>query len=494
MKFPIGFLPYVPVKGNYQKESINFGILNPNVGLLLPLGAGKTYVSIQISRYRIQQDNVNKVLVVVPTTLMYNWEEAIYKFSEYDSMVLHGDRPERLRLIYQFKYNDIPFGIINYEALMPFFPDLTKLPLDSITADESARYISNNEANRTKAIITLGDQVKYRQILTGSLIANKPMGIFSQFRFLDQAKMFAPYNKNFYQWRHYFFNEKNFGRYKKFYLDKNKVDLLKSCIFSKSITFSRQEVLKDNPTPVFHTINLIASGSTMSMYYDLEKKVLAEIETAEGTKELNITNIFTRLMRLQQFTSGFIRVDQSSNPVALDRTPKLDALIEEVETIIDAGESMVIFDRFLFSIDMISSILKKLKIKHVVMTGADSAKEKSAKWKGYQHDKTMPVFIGQIAASGIGIELHKLHEKSEEEDFQHIIFYNKTFVLDHYVQACGRIDRIGTTRRSRYVNLILKNTIDEKIHDTLTERGEIADLIMSKGVSGWLKGGHNQEK
>ena len=153
MKFPIGYKPYVPVKGDYQKESIIFGIENPETGLLLPLGAGKTYVSIQISRYRIQKENVKKILIVVPTTLLYNWKEAINKFSEYQSLILHGSREIRVALINAFKNNKVHFGIINYEALMPFFTELSKIPLDSIVADESARYISNNGANRTKAII-----------------------------------------------------------------------------------------------------------------------------------------------------------------------------------------------------------------------------------------------------------------------------------------------------------------------------------------------------
>jgi len=133
---------------------------------------------------------------------------------------------------------------------------------------------------------------------------------------------------------------------------------------------------------------------------------------------------------------------------------------------------------------MISSILKKLKIKHVVMTGADSAKEKSAKWKGYQHDKTMPVFIGQIAASGIGINLFK---EDTEDTFQHSLFYARSFILDHYVQALGRTDRIGQNASPRYINFILKGTIDERINETLKERKSIAELIMAKNTRGWLK-------
>jgi len=140
--------------------------------------------------------------------------------------------------------------------------------------------------------------------------------------------------------------------------------------------------------------------------------------------------------------------------------------------------------RFRHTINMISKFLETKKIKHTVMTGDDSPKEKAKKWKGFQTSKTINIFIGQIVAGGIGIELFKINSTAK---YQHALFVENVFGLDSRLQAVGRTDqRIGQKSACRVVDFLIKETIDEKIYNSIIKDEEVADSIMKKGVTQWI--------
>ena len=414
------------------------------------------------------------ILVVCPTTVILNWKIQIKRFSGYDALDLHAAREERLRRLGLIDYN---FYIINYEALPLFIMELFKLKFDMIIFDESARYIRNIRAKRTKSAILLSDKAKYKLILTGTPIANRPLDIWSQFRVLDGGETFG---SNFYSYRSKYFYKINIGRWPKWIVKKQSIPLLQSSIYENCIRFTR-DVLDNAPERVYDTL-IVPINNIEKDYNDVKVKVMSEIETMKGTVNLQINNILTKLLRLQQVTSGFIK-NESGVEVMLTHTPKLDALIEEVESIVDSDESVVVWCRFLFSIKMIANKLKEKKIKSITMQGSD--KDKYAKWKGFQKSRDIDVFIGQVSAGSVGIELFKLEEENAE--FQHMIFYEYTWTLDDIEQAKGRIDRIGQKSKCRYLTLYVEKTIDETMLEVIRDRKKIVDLIIERGVEEVVK-------
>ena len=480
MKLPKNLNPLYKPYGQYQTDTIGFGVIKDNPGLLLCLGSGKTYCSINICRWRIQNNNVKKILVICPTTIMLKWQGEIHKFSEHRATVLHDEiRDNRIEKIHLFNHDNTHFGIINYEALYPFYQELSELTLDIIVADESARYIKNAGSKRTKASIWLGDKVRYRSILTGTPIANKPLDIWSQYRFLDKGKTFG---LNFWAWRNHFFNKISYGQYNKWEVKKDRIQELNRKIYINAIRFKTEDVLKDLPERSNVLIDLEMNKYLLKVYNKIKSKIIAEIETEMGQATLNIPHIFTKLIRLQQVTSGYIK-DVDDNIKNLKELPKLNAVVEEVETIVEHKESVIVWCRFRYTIKLLSEMLGK--IKHVVMTGDDSHTEKGKKWKEFQESKTLNVFIGQVEAGGIGIELFKINSGAE---FQHMIFAENTFVLDHREQAIGRsYGRIGQKSKTRVVDFIFKDTIDEKIYDTVLNNKRIAEEILNNGITKFLE-------
>jgi SNF2 family DNA or RNA helicase len=348
-----------------------------------------------------------------------------------------------------------------------------KLGFDMIIFDESARFIKTHDTNRTIASTILADMAKSKLILTATPIANKPMDLFAQLRAMDGGEAFGT---NFWRFRNGFFENKGSSRFPNWKLKDEKVGILRSRLYKNCIRMKKEDVLDDLPPIIQQTILLEPSEDFLKNYNEAQKKVLAIIETEQaGRAVVNITSVLTKLLRLQQLTSGFAKDKITGEEKVMAMTPKLDALIEQVELVMDAEESCVVWCRFHKTMDMIEEALKKKKIRCVTMSGKDSGKQKYAKWTGFQKDKNLNVFIGQVEAGGIGIELFK--EDSIAEKHQHMFFYENTWSLDVRDQAEGRIHRIGQNSTCVYVDVIMNGT----------ENQEIADYILDHGVSHFLK-------
>jgi len=496
LKLPKDFNIIGPELYDYQLDSFLFCLQRDNSGLLLQMGLGKSRIAIDVARYRMQFDNVKKILVVCPTSILYNWELEVKKFSEYKSAILHAHSKEDR--INKTLSNSYTFGIINYEALYPLLRDLgvinkvsgkktfvlasnykdilATMGFGMIIFDESARFIKTHDARRTICSIILSDVVDYKLILTGTPISNRPLDVWSQFRALDGGKTFGPDYYAFRSFYFYKFPNNNWGRY---FLKKDRSHLFSSKLYSVCIRKKKSDVLKDLPQQLYSTIHIKMPSDLRQLYVDVKRQIISEIETQEGTTTLIIPSILAKLLRLQQITAGFTVKDGKT--VQLVQQPKLEALIEHIELIIDQEESAIIWCRFLKSISMIADRLSRLGIKHVTMSGEDKDKDKFNKWKGYQQSKDTNIFIGQVESGGIGIELFKMD--SLEEKTQYSIFYENTYSLDVREQAKSRVHRIGQKSTCMYTDLIVEDSIDEFIIKSLEQKKNVADMILDGGIN-----------
>ena len=495
MKPPKNF-NFITEPYEYQLESFLFAIKRFNAGLLLDMGLGKSKVSIDVARYYKKFDNTRKVLIVCPATLLYNWENQVITHSEYEPLIIsHNDRYERIaRLKYDFE-----FGIINYESLFPTLRDmdvlakhksdlyllekgedlLKKLKIDMIIFDESSRYIKTVDTQRTFSSTILADNSRHKMILTGTLIDNYPKDVFAQFRVMDGGRTFG---LNYYKFLNFYFSDVGYGNFKKYELKKGRIGLLQKSIYTNCIRKRKEEVL-DLPEKIFKVIEVAFDNKSRAMYESVKKKILSEIEIEGGTTVLQLFSILAKLQKLQQITSGFI-INQDKS-FTLVQTPKLDALKEEVYSILENGRSVVIWCRFLKSIDLISKMLDGHHIKYITLSGADKDKKKRyEKLVLFQNSPTINVFIGQVESGGFGTELFKID--APPNSIQYCIYYENTWSLATRLQSMDRIHRIGQNSTCMYIDLAIKDTIDMQILESINKNKDVADAVMEKGVKGWV--------
>jgi len=175
LALPKGFEPKVPLY-RHQRLGLQYCIRLSNTGLFYEQGLGKTCIAINAMRYRIERGQVSRVLVVVPKNVMYTWENEIRKHSNLRSTILHDNQWRIRRQKFQ---EESEFYIINYDGVSLFYDDILNLMPDALILDESTR-IKNPTANRTKAILKLSKEIRYKLVLTGTPLTNSPMDIFCQ--------------------------------------------------------------------------------------------------------------------------------------------------------------------------------------------------------------------------------------------------------------------------------------------------------------------------
>lgn len=172
-------------------------------GLLFEMGCGKTLTAIMIAGTAYQMGKVEKVLVVAPTSVCSVWPKDFAEFADFKAniKVLLGDKNRRLKLLNDldnFPFKALKVAVINYESTWRegIFDALYEWNADMIICDESQR-IKSHDAEQSKAMHKLGDQAKYKLILSGTPVQNNAIDLYSQYRFLDPTI----FGTNFYQFR-----------------------------------------------------------------------------------------------------------------------------------------------------------------------------------------------------------------------------------------------------------------------------------------------------
>ena len=167
------------------------------------MGCGKTLTAISVAGAGYQMGKVAKVLIVAPTSVCAVWPKEFQEYADfrYTIRTLLGDKAKRIKELddlERFPFPSLKVAVINYESTWRegIFERLMQYDADLIIADESQR-IKTHDAEQSKAMHKLGDQARYKMILSGTPVQNDAIDIFSQYRFLDPTV----FGFNFYPFR-----------------------------------------------------------------------------------------------------------------------------------------------------------------------------------------------------------------------------------------------------------------------------------------------------
>jgi SNF2 family DNA or RNA helicase len=235
----------------------------------------------------------------------------------------------------------------------------------------------------------LGARAKYRLLLTGTVITNKAIDVFSQYKFLNPAI----FGQSFYVFRNRYFDMVGYGQHTPVLKKSMEQDLMKR-IHSIAFRATKAECL-DLPetTDIVRYVEL--EPAAMKIYKDLVRDSYAEL----GHSEVTVTNILTRLLRLSQITGGFIGGDEGG-PVQRISTAKEEALEDIIEDVLQSGKKLVIMARFIPEINAICRLLEKKGIRYSLLMGG--VKDRDEQVAAFQNDPEVQVFVGQIATAGLG--------------------------------------------------------------------------------------------
>jgi SNF2 family DNA or RNA helicase len=340
----------------------------------------------------------------------------------------------------------------------------------TLMAIDESTTIKSPSAARTKSIIDLGKDVKYKRILTGSPVTKSPLDLFTQCFFLDAWLL---EHQSFYSFK------TRYAVFKKIHVRGRSVDIVSGyknlAELSEKIKLFSYRVLKDDcldlPEKTFMKRIVKLTEQQEKVYEQMKKLALAEL----NGKLVTTASVLTQLMRLHQITCGhFVSDDGTTQWLPNERLDELMNVLNEIE-----GKA-VIWAHYRYDIKIIVQAIKdEFGENSVVTYFGDTTQDERQRAIKLIQDSQSPVrfIVGTPQTGGYGITLTGAST---------MIYYSNGYDLEKRQQSEARIDRIGQTKNMTYIDIIAENTVDEKIVKALRKKVNIASQIMGEELKDWI--------
>ncbi|MHB1455113.1 MAG: DEAD/DEAH box helicase [Saccharofermentanales bacterium] len=406
---------------------------------------------------------IKKALIVCPLSIVGVWQEEFQKFAAFDylTVTLEGSSEKKAEMLQQTTGRQLQVVIVNYESMWRLEKELLNWDADMVIADEGHK-IKTHNISASKSMHKLGAKARYRMLLTGTLITNKALDVFSQYKFLNPS-IFGP---SFYSFRCRYFDMTGFGSHTPVLKKSMESDLTQK-IHSIAYRTTKAECL-DLPE-IIDIVRLVELETTAARIY----KGLVEESFAELLKgEVTVTNILTRLLRLSQLTGGFIGDDEGNTPQKVS-SAKLSALEDIIDEVVNENRKLVVIARFIPEIKAICKLLESKKIQYSLIMGG--IKNRDVQVSQFQNDPAVQVFVGQIATAGLGITLTAAST---------MVFYSVDYSMSNFEQTKARIHRVGQKYPCTYIYLAAVGTVDEKVLKALQNKSDLAKTLIDECMHG----------
>ena len=231
----------------------------------------------------------------------------------------------------------------------------------------------------------------------------------------------------------------------------------------------RKDECLDLPPVTEEVRTLELEPEAKKIYKQLEDEMFARFK---DDKELTVTNVLTKILRLSQVTGGYLPNDNDTDSSNVS-TVKMEALIDIIDSARQEDKKLVIIARFNNELDAIEDMLALKKIKYSVIRG--DIKNRDEQIKEFQENPECKVFVGQIATCGLGITLTAAST---------MVFYSMDYSMSNFEQCKARIHRSGQTENCHYIYLVCKNTIDRKVLRALRNKVDLAKSLVDDFKAG----------
>jgi SNF2 family DNA or RNA helicase len=444
----------------HQRQAYWFASPLKATMLSMDMGTGKSFVTVAL----IMNRNHAKTLILAPKKVVETvWHK---QFTEHAgrpymliSLVNGGTSADKARYaktkMRQAEQANVPFiCVVNYEtARMPDFADWSlQAGFDLVVYDESHK-IKAPDGAAAKYCGRLAKAIPWKLSLTGTPMPHSPLDVWSQYRALDTTifgTSFIAFKQRYaimggWQGKQVVGWQRQDELNEKFY----------------SIAYRVTSDVLDLPPVTHEVLSCKLSKVAAEIYSDLEDDFISEVEEGVVTAK----NALSKLLRLQQVTSGYIKLDENGLERQID-TSKQEMLDELVDST-GAQEPLVVFTRFRHDLDVVRNVAEKNGRRYAELSGRKLPDVPDLQsWQNGEAD-----IIGvQIQAGGAGIDLTRA---------RYCVYYSLGFSLGDYEQSLARVHRPGQTRATTYYHLVAEGTVDQKVYSALSERKSVVEHVLT---------------
>jgi superfamily II DNA or RNA helicase/uncharacterized Zn finger protein len=449
----------------YQKEALGWFQFLQKFGLggclADDMGLGKTPMTLALleSRRNLRANQKGKqkpapTLVVVPKSLVFNWQAEAAKFTPHLKVLNHTGTERTKETVEHFDEYDViltTYGTLRNDAIL--FKDKR---FDYVVLDE-AQAIKNANTESSKAARLL--QSDHKLALSGTPIENHLGELWSLFDFLNPGLLGAS---------SVFGLSGNSARNPEEETKKILSQALRPFILRRT----KSQVAKDLPPKLEQTIYCEMEPAQTKLYNDMKEHyrhaLLGRIDT-QGINKSKM-HILEALLRLRQVACHPGLLDPKK--ATKGSSAKLDVLFSQLQELTAEGHKTLVFSQFTSLLAIVREQLDKAKITYEYLDG--KTRNRQERVERFQNDPNCKLFLISLKAGGVGLNL-------TAADY--------VFLLDPWwnpaveAQAIDRTHRIGQTKQVFAYRLITRGTVEEKVLQLQDTKRDLADAIISANNS-----------
>lgn len=445
---------YKSLLRTYQQQGIQWLYDLKNMGLngILAddMGLGKTLQVLVFYEQYVSKDKPS--LIVCPSSLMYNWMSEIEKFKiDVNAVCVTGMQEARKDIIKE----NYELYITTYDYLRRDVELYAPMEFEYIILDE-AQFIKNPKTKNAQSVKSL--KSRHRLALTGTPIENGLSELWSIFDFLLPGYL---YSLNYFT--------KNFEKPIQMADEKRKSQLQK-LVSPFILRRTKKQVLKDLPDKVEKDMWLNFSPEEKQLYLANLAQVNEQLQQQLELEKVDSILILAMMTRLRQICCEPRMLYENYK----GESTKFSMCLDLIETLKENGKKVLLFSSFTSIFDDFIEEFDRRGIKYHMITGAVDKKKRKEEVDAFQNDDSN-VFLISLKAGGTGLNLTKA---------QAVIHFDPWWNVSAQNQATDRAYRIGQTKNVLVYQLLMKNTIEEKIYEMQKRKKEMSDLFVENSNGG----------
>jgi SNF2 family DNA or RNA helicase len=391
---------------------------------------------------------VETTILIVPKTLIYNWQIELKKFApKLTYTVMHGSDRET-ELWSSIKTNLI---ITTYHTALKDVQEIKKRTWQCVILDESQQ-IKNPESLIFKAIRTIPSH--HRLALSGTPVENNLEDLWSQISFLNPGMLGS---RDWFRSNFVIPIQKN--------KDQEKSEKLKKMVYPFILRRLKQDVAKELGDKVEQTLYVEMDQKQKSMYDKIrllfKKQIEEDFENSTAKAKFKVLEGLTKLRQI------------CCHPALLDTTTKIESakmelMLQTLDDIVAEGHKVLIFSQFTSMLALIKPELEKRAIKYSYLDGKTNKRQEEVDY--FNNSDENKVFLISLKAGGVGLNLTSA---------DYVFIYDPWWNPAVESQAVDRSHRIGQKNTVFVYRFVVKDSVEEKILTLQESKRELVKNIIT---------------
>lgn len=440
----------------YQKKGVAFAVQAGRALIADEMGLGKTLQAIAASEVLKKEFGIQKVLIVCPTSLKYQWKSEIEKFTDSTSLVIEG-----LKLKREPQYRDETsfYKIVGHHTVGNDLDVINAADFDLIILDEAQR-IKNWKAKISQNIKKLKSE--YAIVLTGTPLENKLEELYSVVQFINPFRLGALYR---FLHNHQIIEpetNKVIG-----YKDLNKIgDILSDILIRRT----KKMVLQQLPSRQDKNLFVEMTEKQRDIHnecYEMVCRLVNKWRRMGFLPEKDRQKLLINLNMMRMVCNSTFILDQQTRHDT--KITELMGILEEIFQI--QGEKVVIFSQWERMTRLVARELDDLGVNYESLHGGVPSKDRKLLLDNFLNDPECKVFLS-TDAGGVGLNL---------QSAAYLINLDIPWNPAVLEQRIARIYRMGQKKKVSIINLVSIGSIEQRMLDVLKFKSSMAEGVLDAG-------------